>query len=501
MRTFRKLLSLILAGTMIVLAFSSCKKTDEIKKETVTLENVYDENGETIRLNTKSVFKLPFSRGDSMNPFFAETVGNQVLSELLFDGLFQLNENFEAMPLLAESVTVEKKTMTVILKSGHKFSESSVISGEDVVYSFNLAKKSPAYGKVLEGVSSAKADGNTVTFSLAQENIHAGQLLTFPIIKSGTGSVAGDFPTGSGKFVLKIEGSDYFLSPNGHYDKASILTHIQLINVESQESIENSLKIGNISFIFNDLSDGVNTKSNSKSSKVPINNLVYLGFNPTNAVLNSIVRRGISYSINRGEIAQTAYHGFATAAKSVFNPYWSKAHGTDVAVAGIDSVAAKNSFSEGQYNNSNVSLLVNNDNGFRLAAAEQIAKQLNLQGFKVSVVAVPYDQYLATIASGGYDMFLGEVKLSNDMSLNTFFATGGTCSGSINLPESLCAKSYSEYVSGNGKIGDFVIDFKEEMPIVPVVYRKGVVSYSNQMKVKPDSNYGNLFSNISQWTL
>lgn len=501
MKKIRKVVALILTILTVVLVFSSCKDKEEIKTETVTLENIYNENGDIIQLDKSSVFKLPFARADSLNPFFAETVGNQVLSELLYDGLFQLNKEFDAEPMLAESFSIEKKKMIVQLKQGNKFSESSMITGEDVVYSFNLAKKSPAYGKILEGISSAKSEGNNITFTLAKENIFANQLLTFPIAKIGTGDNATDFPVGSGKFVLKIDGADYFLNPNGHYDKTSILTHIELVNVQSQESIENSLRIGNISFIFNDLAEGTNTKTNSKSSKVPLNNLVYLGFNPANGILNNIIRKGISFAINREEIAQTSYHGFASAAKSIFNPYWSKTKGTEIAVGGVDSSAAKNSIAEAGYKNSPVSLLVNNDNSFRLAAAEQIVKQLTLQGFNIQLVALPSDQYLAQLGAGAYDMFLGEVKLACDMNLDAFFAAGGACSHSINLNESASAKSYAEYIAGNGEVGDFIINFKEEMPIVPVVYRKGIVSYSNQMKVKPASNYGNLFSNVSQWTL
>lgn len=501
MRTIRKAIALILAIITVVLLLSSCKSKDQIKTETVTIENIYNENGESIQLDTSSVFKLPFARSDSLNPFFAETVSNQILSELLYDGLFQLNKEFDAEPMLAESFSIDKNTMIVQLKQGQKFSESSVVTGEDVVYSFKLAKSSPAFGKVLEGISSAKAEGNTVTFTLAKENIYATQLLTFPILKSGTGNTTGDFPVGTGKFVLKIDGVDYFLNPNGHYDKTSILTRIELVNVESQESIENSLRIGNISFIFNDLADGTNSKSNSKSSKVPLNNLVYLGFNPSNGILNSTIRKGISYSINREEIAQTSYHGFASAAKSVFNPYWSKTKGAEIAVGGADSTAAKNSIAEANYKNQPISLLVNNDNSFRLAAAEQIVKQLSLQGFNVQLVSLPSDQYFAQLGTGVYDMFLGEVKLTNDMSLDTFFSLGGPCSHSINLNESLSAKTYAEYISGNVEVGNFIIDFKDELPIVPVIYRKGMVSYSNQMKVKPESIYGNLFSNISQWTL
>lgn len=498
-RKCKRLAAFFLAATMLALSFTSCGKQDEPATEQVTVAGA---DGQMISINQSSVFKLPYTRSDSLNPFFAETLNNQTLVSLLFEPLFRLDEQFTPQLALADSCTSDGETLRVALKSGLKFSDGSQVTAEDVAFSFRLAKNAPAYAANLAGVSSAAVqDSRNLIFTLTAPNINAEQLLTFPVAKSGSGQTAAENPVGSGRFVLKTADNGYQLTPNGFYAATPVITSIELMNVESQEEIRSALRIGKISFIYDDLSSGNQSAGHVKSEEVPLNNLVYLGFNPKNFIgTTPALRQAVSYAISREEIVSGTYHSYATAATSVFNPLWGGAKGANIASANADAKAAELALQGASYGGAQMVLLVNSENNYRRAAADMIAKQLNAVGLKVRVNALPFETYKSYIQSGYYDMFLGEVRLTDDMNLNCFFQKEGSCSFSLDLTASSTAVAYASYLSGVGNIGGFLMAFREEMPFVPVAYRKGIVSYSNQMKVKPASVYGDIFRNVEQWT-
>lgn len=495
----RKAIALLMVLLTVLLLFAGCKKEEGEPEGNVS---VTGGDGQVISINRDSVFKLPCTRGDSFNPFYAEMLNNQTLMSLLYEPLFRLDEAFMAQPVIAEDCTVDGTSLTVPVRSDAKFSDGTAVSADDVVYSFEKAKNAPAYKANLAGISVAKQSGAaTVVFTAAEANVNARQLLTFPVVKKGTGDTNTDVPMGSGRFVLKIEGASYQMTPNGFYTKTPAITKIELVNAESEEEIENALRIGNISFIYNDLSKGSKTSSNTKSQPVALNNLVYIGFNPSNIMGQSnALRQAVSFAINREQIVSGTYHSYATAATSIFNPLWKRGEGTDVASLSADNKAAEMALGTTEYKNAPLKLIVNEDNAYRRAAAEMIAKQLNAQGLNVTVNALAYDAYRQSMQAGSYDMFLGEVRLTNDMNLNCFFTAEGSCAFSVNLTDSKTAAAYTTYRNGTASVGDFMIAFKEEMPLVPVAYRKGLVAFTSQMKVKPNSVYEDVFRNIEEWT-
>lgn len=68
---------------------------------------------------------------------------------------------------------------------------------------------------------------------------------------------------------------------------------------------------------------------------------------------------------------------------------------------------------------------MNSENSFRAAAANSIAESLRSIGFSVTVDAVPLDKYNQKIASGDFDLYLGEIKLTENLDLRPFFSERG----------------------------------------------------------------------------
>ena len=163
-KIIRAAAAILVLTVALSFAFSGCSNKKDGGDETTTMPPEAVEAVQTL--------KLPYSKGDKLNPFTATSMLNQQLMPLVYDGLFALDKNYNPQPLLASNYSRSGRTLTVSLASA-KFSDGSSVSASDVVASFESAKKSPAYKTQLANFSSAKVSGNSVVFSLADDDPYA----------------------------------------------------------------------------------------------------------------------------------------------------------------------------------------------------------------------------------------------------------------------------------------------------------------------------------------
>ena len=62
-------------------------------------------------------------------------------------------------------------------------------------------------------------------------------------------------------------------------------------------------------------------------------------------------------------------------------------------------------------------ILVNHENTFKVAAAQQIADALTAVGIPTTVDAVAFEDYTARLASGMFEIYYGETRMSPDFDL------------------------------------------------------------------------------------
>ena len=165
-----------------------------------------------------------------------------------------------------------------------------------------------------------------------------------------------------------------------------------------------------------------------------------------------------------------------------------------------DAAAAKQQIALSKVSDSalKITLLVNqNDN--RLAAANQIKTALEAAGFTVQLQVSKFSDYKARIKNLNYDLYIGEVKLQNDMCLYPFFSTDGAARYGISQDKGSTAALYRDYTAGKTELGKFMLSFSEEMPFAPLLYRKGMICYSKSLRGDIQGQYGNFFANIEDW--
>lgn len=497
MKNALKIIALLLCVTML---FSACggKTPDENESTTDnTQQNVSTDTDASPKGD--GVISLPYNKTDGLNPFFAKSNENIYICNLIFEPLFSVDKNYNTTPVIAESIAVNGKTATVVLRADAACRGSQPINAYDVVYSFNLAKASYGWAGYLNGISGATAVSKfTVAFTLDYSDIYVGAKLCFPVVKEGTADIQNAVPTGSG---------DYYVLENKLVSVADSSKTITLYGIDTSKSAENAFKIGVTDVYFSDLSNCKYMGITGKTEEVMLNNMVYLGLNNNNGGLNKYVRSAIAAGLNGDDIVLSSYQGHGKAVKMPVNPYadyYEKASAInsqgDTTLA--EQILDRSGFTRysgkaktnGAYTLS-FDLIVNRDNKYRLAAAFHIADSLNKLGFYINVKPLSFADYNQRISAGNYDMYLGEIKLDGSMDLSQFFLENGKFGAGINK-SSKASTEYFRYRAGRITTEEYYEIFAEEYPFVPVLFRNGYVVISGDIKTDLSENPFDIYNKL-----
>lgn len=492
----KRCLAILLSVVMIVCIFTACKSNSNISNTQIITE------APTQIAEDTTSFKLSYTKSDSLNPFESTTLNNQILQNLVYESLFILDESYDVQPCIANGYTYkDNKTLVVTIETGHIFSDGEQITVDDVLYSFNEAQLSPHWKNSLSVFKNAYIENsNTVVFELYSPNANAQNLLTFAVTKSQKGEDG--YSIGSGKYIFKDDDGGICLVVNSKYkDFTPHFTKINLVNVTTSESIDNAVNIGNITYAFRDLADGDNTRMTCNKKLVGLNNLVYIGINSATGIMSDKnIRQALSLAIDRETLVKSAYQGYARAATSVFNPASKQGKETSLFSKKADIPAAKQAIAQSGYGESQLKIdILVNENRNRSAMATLLKQQLESVGFTVTITKLQNAQYKEYVKHGYFDIYIGETKIPSDMRLNSFFTKSGATSYGISVSKNKTTNSYNKYMNGSGDLGAFLLDFSDEMPFVPVLYRQGMICYSKSMHGDMQSYSGNYFSNIQDW--
>jgi peptide/nickel transport system substrate-binding protein len=489
----KKYIAFFLAIAILVASLAGCSAGN-------TQENVTTTVTTTAKEIDNTTFKLSYTQSDSLNPFEAETQNNQVLASLVFESLFDLDENYDIVTNIATGYAfTDSTTLRVDVSPNIKFSNGNNITVSDVIYSINAAKDSPAYGSSLSCLGSVEAQGNSVIINLNYPNPYAVNLLTFPIASQTDDSDG--FPVGSGRYTYQNSDGSVVLKANTENGFDPYIGTISLVNIAASDSIDNAVNIGNISYAFRDMSSDTSKRLSCAKKAVSMNNLVFIGVNSKSGITsNAQIRLAISLAVDRTIIAESAYAGYASVAQSVFHPDFKSVGNINLFSDTADTAMAKQAITQSGYDSSKLKLTILVDtNENKISCANLLKVQLEAVGFTVTINKLSASDYSSKISNSNFNLYIGEVKLSDDMCLYPFFDEDGGASYGIDLDNMTCDDAYSKYLSGDEELGKFVLSFYDEMPYIPLVYKKGMICYSKALNGDMQGYYGNFFSNIESW--
>lgn len=507
----KKLMCLLICLAVFTGTFSACGDKEDVTDPDNTI--VQETTAAQVLPERKIV--LGYYEGKSLNPFTTKSPTNRNLMTLVYDSLFLPGESYAVEPLIALSYTNKEKMLTVTIDSEAMFSDGSYITPYDVVYSFNLAKESKHYSGRLQNFSSASPGVGSVTFTLITPDVYAENCLTFPIVKDGTGD--NSIPTGSGRYTIRKKSGSYTLVANENSARQEEMSteSISLVPITSEKGELYLLQTGDLTYFFDDLSDGEYTKIRANTVRVSLNNMVYLGINSkTKALRNKNVKEAICYVLSKNSLCDSAYSGIATASDIPFNPHWQAVESAEISAYETSSLKAeellnkagyKFEYATNKYRSKNfeflqLTMIVNSESEPKVICAEAIAKSLRAIGIDLRLQKLSYDEYVSALKKGDYDLYIGEIRLTPNMSLAPFFSENGSVNYGIDT-DSSTARAYYDFLSGKIDISTFIQVFSLEKPFIPLLFREGIAYYSRELTYEDTINEYEPFRNIYSWSV
>lgn len=494
---FHKATALIALLLTAAILFTGC---DETVVSTNT-ETTPDTNNHMP--SSSAVLNVGYSDDDSLNPFFMTTDINSDLVSLVFEPLFYLDDSFMARNGLASSYSLNGNTLTVKLDTTAAFSDGVQFSSADVVYSFNMAKKSDKYKNELECFSSSSATAtDTVVFTMTKVQRNAADSLTFPVVKASTADDKSANPVGTGLYSYNLSGEMIKLDYNPYCRKPQPnIGTVKLIPITTASTLIHTLELGTIDAYFDDFSAGSYSQANAATAKTNLNNLVFLGMNCNSYGLNSAeVRQAVYYSINRQAIVKDAFKNYAVQSAVPYHPEWHVLTESDFDISQLtlDYSSAKALLSKaGVAGTINYSLIVYSGNNFKVAAAKKIQENLKNIGINVTIRELTWDDYNLALVNNAYDLYIGEIKLPGNMDMSSLFGSSSPIYGVSSADTTNAA--YEEFRSGNISIDAFTRSYLQNMPFAPICFRTGALIYSDSISPAADCDINNAYKNVYEW--
>lgn len=540
----RKILALALCAFVLFSLVSCSKKTAENNDEEEIV--VTDENGETKKVKKSSKkISLYFCYSDSLDPYKAKSSGNRSVCGLLFDPLIKLDNDLNPHKVIASDIQQSGKTITVTLGS-RSFSDGSSVTTDDVIYSIERCKKAKegAYVNQLENVKSYYASSGRVIITLKRYDRNAVNLLDFPILKRGTAGKTNDDgkpipPVGSGRYVFVDDVGNYSLEGNEYYYKGKPKNKIKLNSIPDYEALEYLIRSSSISVYYSGFDATEMPELKGKTKSVTLTNLVYLGINHTRSVLgDKNIRKALSAAVDRSNISQKCYYSLSVPALSLFNQK-NKAIENENDIFNLeDNVPSAAEFmkksgygvlnSNGYYENEQnqhieLGLLYNKDNNIQNMAADNLIKQFKAAGISIKDDGAVSDTYKSRVNSGNYDIYLAEIRLTKSFDytplLNEKIVTAAQKKSDDKKADDeegdteteketekkentdRFSKAYESYMKGNTSANKMLETFADEMPFIPLVFRLGTVSYSDDFSDELISSISDPYYNIESISL
>ena len=412
-----------------------CQKSDE-KNEAETFDIAKDKQAE-YKPEYGGQLILPLTTLNTLNPLITENISYYHFSKLIFEGLFELDNNLNVKNQLAENYTIKEdgKVINIKLKDNVLWHDVEKFTAEDVAFTINTIKyasNDTTYKKMFNTTLGSFnpsdirrvmdvqiLDDYNINIVFDRNFSHGLETLTFPIIPKHK-FVSGIEDKNS--YIKALSEEDYVPIGTGpykfeSYEKYKIVTlksydkyrdgkaYIdQVIGkvLEDEELVLTAFETGQVN-VTTDLD--IDWEKYDQNNRIRIyefvsQNYEFLGFNFSKEIFNNEtgnkLRKAIAYGINRQAIIQRVYLGHATQTDLPIHPNsWLLSE--DANIYGYNPTKAKEELSklgwkdvdgDDYYEDENgkkvtLRLITNSYNPLRLKVADMIVEDLNKLGINV----------------------------------------------------------------------------------------------------------------------
>ncbi len=436
-------------------------------------------------------FALPYYPSASLHPITGTNRANMLLSSLVYQGLFELDNTFTAHGVLCSEALVSEDGSTWSFTLGdHTFSDGSPVTAADVISSLELARTSDMYSSRLSDIHRiTAAENNLVVITLSRPNGAFPCLLDIPIIRdAGDGSM----PLGTGSYSFAEDDKPLRLTRQ-HSVSENAPEEIALVPIEGADDLIYAFDCGDISLVTSDLT-GTNALGYSTGYEIfsyPTTSMLYVGFQTTSGPCkDALIRQAISRSFDRDTVTDSLLAGHGTATCLPVSPYsvlynadYEEPLAYDPAAVELLSSAGCTTGENGQLyigrTPLSLNFVVNTDNSFKLTVAEYLTEQLINIGISVNLQKLAWDDYVTALQRGDFDLYLGEVTLTADFDLTSLLSKKGALNyGSYDSAEmdALLLQLREATADNRTQVTNTFLEcFQSDMPLAPLCFKNHAV--------------------------
>lgn len=427
-----------------------------------------------------AAFSLPYHRDHTLDPVDCGEGMQETAASLLYEPLFRLDRTFQPEPLLCGSWEWNETGLicTLNLREGITFSDGSPLTARDVVETLLRAKESERYAYRLRNVAGVSANrAGQVLITLASPNQGLPSLLDIPIVKRSTSSAP--VPTGTGPYIFVSDGGGDYLQAREDWWQGKTLPvqTIPLVHAKDRETASFLFSSRRIELLTVDpTGDPSLVTGKSETASQPTSILQFIGFNTEEGRLfsSATLRSLFSQSIDRETLVHTQLVQFALAAQFPISPLsdlcpsdLAKPYDKDAALAAL-RLAGQDT---GQYRE--LKLLISAGDAFRATSARFIAEQLSVLDWRIEVVELPFEEYLAALEAGDFDLYFGEIRLTADWDLTDLLSSDGPLNygGYANEATDQLLQEFSAASDRPAAARHLLAHLQSTAPIAPICFK------------------------------
>lgn len=342
------------------------------------------------------------SKIESINPIQTNSETIRFVSDLVYNGLFEFNENYKLESNLIENYAkVDEKNYVFKLKEDIFFQNGKKLTSKDIKNTIEsiFMNKDSYYSSCVENIQNIKViDNTTFRINLIEVEDNFQENLIFPILTE-------ELNIGTNSYKIKEINDDKVILENekiGQVVNIFIYNSLEMLYgdfkekkldfIKSLENIEYQKYIGEFGY-------------QEKSYKG--NNYIYFEFNHNKYFEGSKVEEAILAAINCDEIVRKVFNRNAYDVKKV-------EYNLDKVVEILEGEGYVYK-EDGWYNKNEIlrlNILLNKNMFSKLEAAYMIKEQLEKVGLKIELIILEDEEYDKRVQEKEYDILIKKVDIS-----------------------------------------------------------------------------------------
>ena len=546
----RKIFALLLAAAMLF-SLAACGEAaagPEATPEPAPDDGAATVSGQTLTFGdaADSVFSLSLDYEESLNPVKTQSTLNQLVDCLVYDRLFEVDENFNVTSRVLSDWYYSKNedsagVWVLRVKDGIQMHDGSTLTAQDVAYSVSCIFTSEKHKNLqmqIGRVYSSAFNGEVYLATEGADNAQLPQRMSIPIIKAG--SVGDEIPVGSGPYMYN-EDRTALVKFDGYENSESLpLDEVQLRAYRGMEELITEFESGLVDLVVNDPTGIYNMGYGGKNEKrvITTTNLHFIGFNSKSRFFQyDAYRCAMNWIVNRDKIVSDTLDGNAVATVLPIHPN-SSLYDTDIAsqfsydparcLTELERSGCRDLDADGMLEfalsgmkvDIELNFAVCADNAAKVQEARQIAEDMEAIGLSVNLRELTWKDYLAALRTGyidadqeepeiPMDMYLAEVALTGDWNILTLISGDWEEDNTLNYggwENSELERLTEAYLGAKDDdraqaVRDWLQLLTTTTVILPVCFEtRDVISHLGTISGMSPNQY-DIFHNITAWTV